>query len=124
MADNPFQKHLTDDAETVEWKVLARADQKVAAIKEFRRQTGASLYEAKNIVVDYFDMYARGAFSMNNDGVINVRVQRGVNLTLTTKNNLTAIVVNIEVSSNLTPTEMPQAIADAILRFANFSPQG
>ena len=124
MADNPYHNHLTDDGETVEWKVLARTGKKVPAIKEFRRATGSGLYEAKTLVEDYIAMYERGAFSLYTDGVINVRVQRGVSLTLTTKNNLTTIVANVEVNANLIPAELPQAVADAILRFANFAPQG
>lgn len=54
----PNQEHyIKHSPANAVWKVHARADKKVEAIKQVRNETGMSLYDAKNTVCEYYDRW-------------------------------------------------------------------
>lgn len=54
---NDFSRYIDSDSDRVAWKVLARADSLVEAIKDFRSRYGSGLKEAKDVVEDYINQY-------------------------------------------------------------------
>lgn len=77
---------LTADAEAISWKVFARANKPIDAIKEVRRLYGAGLRDAKDIVEEYRSM-VRVHAAREGMGTAHRTVTLDSNTTLTIKPN-------------------------------------
>jgi hypothetical protein len=113
MTTPPFFDRISRDAESSQWKVYARNDQKVEAIKQFRQATGASLYDAKNVVMEYLK---RRADAQTSKSV--VHLPNDAILTITTnpdREDSYSVSVTTTYTKDVSGRNLAQAIVDAAL---------
>lgn len=115
-----FRAHIIEDAENIEWKALLRDGLVIESIKFFRGAYGAGLKEAKDVVEEYRERLNSGeVFNGRNTGVTSytVNLPDGGTLNVISNALYTSIVYNRVESVNLRADKVPQAIADAVLKY-------
>ena len=114
MYDN-YNDRITTDPENIEWKRHAREGRKVDAIKSFRVLTGAGLKPAKDVVEEYCIVNQRRA-AAETVTTRTVQLPGGAALNIISNGKFSAIQYTRNEAINLSDDELPQAIADAVLR--------
>lgn len=115
-----YMDRITTDHENVTWKVFARAGSMVEAIKRFRADTGAGLYEAKVVVETYADARKQAEAA----GSVTTRTIQlpGAVLNVISNGTFSAIQYTRTEAVNISDADLPQAIADAVMRHLHENP--
>lgn len=116
-----MSKFITDTAESIAWKVAARAGRKVEAIKALRAETGLGLYEAKCVVEEYDARLAAGQIAVDGVTTQKVNLPNGIVLNIVTRDGYSAIIMTKTLEKDIRPAHLAQAIADAALRATDFN---
>lgn len=112
---NDWLTHIDDDHEDSVWKVQARSGRKVDAIKAFRAFHGCALKEAKAVVEEYDAR--RVEDERGQPTTTHVHLPAGGVLNIISNGVYTTIMYTSTEATNLLPHEVPQAIADAALKY-------
>jgi enhancing lycopene biosynthesis protein 2 len=114
MTEPPFFDRITRDPDSAQWKVYARSDQKVEAIKQFRQLTGASLYEAKNVVMEYIQRLTTGKATPN---VRTMALPNGNTITISPEpfGGGFSVTVSKTIASHISEYDLPRYIVKATL---------
>lgn len=113
--------YIKADAEYNDWKVKARADRKVDAIRAFRDRTGAGLREAKDVVEEYMERVRHGeVFNGTGDNVTHVVTlpNGGMLHVIYGASGVAKLQYVSTEAERVAPHNLPQAIADAVLKYS------
>lgn len=130
--DSTLYPYITSDGPDVDWKVLARGignelpgerNKKVEAIRAFRENARfwhkPGLYEVKCLVEEYARRLKAGELTEEGVSVQRVVLDDKTSLTLTKANGFTTITYTRVEAEQLYDNEVAQAIANAVLAYAN-----
>lgn len=109
---NRYANYITNDAESVQWKVLARGNDKIQAIKSFRTRTNSGLKEAKDVVEDYLNRLKAGErFNGTHTQTRIINLPTGV-LTITEMASGRITITHTEtLADSVTVENLPETIA-------------
>jgi hypothetical protein len=116
-----YGSHIKNDASTEQWKVHAREDRKVEAIKAFRVLTGAGLKEAKDIVEAYAMDGVQMAIDRDNaSGAVKttkIDLANGSRLEVVDNGRHAQVLLTRHIGVNIRSEDLLQAIADYSLQY-------
>jgi len=116
-----YGKHIKLDGPTSKWKVEARADRKVEAIKAFRTETGAGLKEAKDIVEAYLMDHVQISIDIDAaSGAVKtsqIDLPNGARLEVVDNGSVAQVLLTRHIGRNIPSRDLLQALADYAIQY-------